>query len=138
MRFGGDSLMVGPSGEVYTVLDEDIEGYAHEEFTHEAIAATVAAGQADVGFGIEAAARRYDEAEEAQLKAAQAEIKAELIANTEAAAARGERALPLALEGPPRGGGASLRALLSRGVAGARSSGRRDGSALPLGRALGR
>jgi predicted amidohydrolase len=28
MRFGGDSLMVGPSGEVYTVLDEDIEGYA--------------------------------------------------------------------------------------------------------------
>ncbi len=39
---------------------EDIEGYAHEEFTHEAIAATVAAGQADVGFGIEAAAVRYD------------------------------------------------------------------------------
>ena len=39
---------------------ESIAGYAHEEFTHEAIAATVAAGQADVGFGIEAAARRYD------------------------------------------------------------------------------
>ncbi len=37
-----------------------IDGYAHEEFTHEAIAATVAAGQADVGFGIEAAAMRYD------------------------------------------------------------------------------
>ena len=39
---------------------ESIAGYAHEEFTHEAIAATVAAGQADVGLGIEAAARRYD------------------------------------------------------------------------------
>lgn len=39
---------------------ESIAGYAHEEFTHEAIAATVAAGQADVGFGIEAAAARYD------------------------------------------------------------------------------
>lgn len=39
---------------------ESIAGYAHEEFTHDAIAATVAAGQADVGVGIEAAARRYD------------------------------------------------------------------------------
>jgi molybdate transport repressor ModE-like protein len=39
---------------------ERIAGYAHEEFTHEAIAATVAGGQADVGFGIEAAAARYD------------------------------------------------------------------------------
>jgi molybdate-binding protein len=39
---------------------ESIAGYAHEEFTHEAIAATIAAGQADVGLGIEAAAARYD------------------------------------------------------------------------------
>jgi molybdate-binding protein len=39
---------------------ESIAGYHHEEFTHEAIAATIAAGQADVGFGIEAAAARYD------------------------------------------------------------------------------
>jgi molybdate transport repressor ModE-like protein len=39
---------------------ESIDGYAREEFTHEAIAAAVAAGQADVGFGIEAAAARYD------------------------------------------------------------------------------
>lgn len=37
---------------------EQITGYHHEEFTHEAIAATVASGQADAGFGIEAAARR--------------------------------------------------------------------------------
>jgi len=39
---------------------EQLAGYHHEEFTHEAIAATVATGQADVGFGIEAAAARYD------------------------------------------------------------------------------
>jgi molybdate transport repressor ModE-like protein len=37
-----------------------IDGYAHEEFTHDAIAAAVASGQADVGFAIEAAAARYD------------------------------------------------------------------------------
>jgi molybdate transport repressor ModE-like protein len=39
---------------------EGIDGYTHEEFTHEAVAATVASGQADVGFGIEAVAARYD------------------------------------------------------------------------------
>ncbi len=39
---------------------ENLAGYAHEEFTHEAVAATVAGGQVDVGFGIEAAAMRYD------------------------------------------------------------------------------
>lgn len=37
-----------------------IDGYAHEEFTHDAVAATVAGGSADVGFGIHAAAARYD------------------------------------------------------------------------------
>lgn len=37
-----------------------IDGYAHEEFTHEAVAATVAGGLADAGFAIEAAAARYD------------------------------------------------------------------------------
>jgi molybdate transport repressor ModE-like protein len=35
-----------------------IHGYAHEEFTHAAVAATVASGMADAGFGIEAAARQ--------------------------------------------------------------------------------
>lgn len=38
----------------------DIPGYAHEEFTHDAVAATIAGGHADAGFGIEAAAARYD------------------------------------------------------------------------------
>jgi putative molybdopterin biosynthesis protein len=36
-----------------------IEGYQTEEFTHLAVAATIAAGMADVGFGIRAAAARY-------------------------------------------------------------------------------
>ena len=39
------------------VQPAQIHGYAHEEFTHAAVAATVATGMADVGFGIEAAAR---------------------------------------------------------------------------------
>lgn len=39
---------------------KDIPGYGHEEFTHDAVAAAVASGQADVGFGIQAAALRYD------------------------------------------------------------------------------
>ena len=38
----------------------DIDGYAHEEFTHDAVAATVAGGSADAGIGIMAAASRYD------------------------------------------------------------------------------
>lgn len=37
-----------------------IHGYAHEEFTHAAVAATVASGMADAGFGIEAAAREQN------------------------------------------------------------------------------
>ncbi|HZV53955.1 MAG TPA: substrate-binding domain-containing protein [Rhodocyclaceae bacterium] len=37
-----------------------IHGYGHEEFTHDAVAATVAGGSADAGFGIMAAAARYD------------------------------------------------------------------------------
>lgn len=36
-----------------------IEGYALEEFTHAAVAATIASGMADAGFGIEAAARQH-------------------------------------------------------------------------------
>lgn len=36
-----------------------IRGYELEEFTHSAVAAYVAAGMADAGFGVEAAARRF-------------------------------------------------------------------------------
>lgn len=38
----------------------DLPGYAHEEFTHDAVAAAVASGKADVGIAIRAAATRYD------------------------------------------------------------------------------
>ena len=37
----------------------DIDGYEQEEFTHTAVAAFVAAGMADAGFGVEAAARQF-------------------------------------------------------------------------------
>lgn len=37
----------------------EIRGYRSEEFTHAAVAATVASGMADAGFGIEAAARQH-------------------------------------------------------------------------------
>jgi molybdate transport repressor ModE-like protein len=37
-----------------------ISGYQNEEFTHAAVAATVASGMADAGFGIEAAARQQE------------------------------------------------------------------------------
>jgi molybdate transport repressor ModE-like protein len=39
---------------------ERISGYAHEEFTHVAVATAVLEGRADVGFGIRAAAARFD------------------------------------------------------------------------------
>jgi putative molybdopterin biosynthesis protein len=37
-----------------------IEGYQNEEFTHLAVAATIAGGRADAGFGIKAAAAEYE------------------------------------------------------------------------------
>jgi hypothetical protein len=42
------------------VQPAQIHGYAHEEFTHAAVAATVASGMADVAFGIVAAAREQE------------------------------------------------------------------------------
>ncbi|MGB5103147.1 MAG: substrate-binding domain-containing protein [Steroidobacteraceae bacterium] len=38
----------------------DLRGYDDQEFTHAAVAATVASGRADVGFGVAAAAAEYD------------------------------------------------------------------------------
>ncbi len=37
----------------------DIHGYANQEFTHSAVAAHIASSMADVGFGVEVAARRF-------------------------------------------------------------------------------
>ena len=41
------------------IVPAALRGYADEEFTHAAVAATVAAGKADVAFGIEAAASQF-------------------------------------------------------------------------------
>ena len=38
----------------------DIQGYAHEEYTHMSVAAAVASGSADTGMGILAAAKALD------------------------------------------------------------------------------
>ena len=46
--------LIGAAG----VRPAQIRGYEVEEFTHAAVAATIASGMADAGFGIEAAARR--------------------------------------------------------------------------------
>jgi molybdate-binding protein len=49
-----------------TMLDEQgldphrISGWPNEEYTHAAVAAYVASGMADAGFGVEAAARQFD------------------------------------------------------------------------------
>jgi molybdate-binding protein len=59
-RGSGTRSMIDQLLAANNLRPESIAGYNHEEFTHEAIAATVATGQADVGFGIEAAAARYD------------------------------------------------------------------------------
>jgi putative molybdopterin biosynthesis protein len=48
-------LLLGESG----IASRDINGYANEEFTHAAVAATIASGAADAGLGVEAAARRF-------------------------------------------------------------------------------
>ena len=41
------------------ITPEQIDGYANEKFTHTAVAATVAAGNADAGLGIYSAAKMY-------------------------------------------------------------------------------
>lgn len=41
------------------IRPEQIAGYENEEFTHAAVAATIASGAADAGLGVEAAARRF-------------------------------------------------------------------------------
>ena len=41
------------------IAERQIQGADREEFTHTAVAAYVAAGMADAGFGVEAAARQF-------------------------------------------------------------------------------
>jgi len=42
------------------IRSQDINGYNNREYTHSAVAAYVAAGMADVGFGVEEAAHRFN------------------------------------------------------------------------------
>ena len=44
----------------YDIGADEIKGYRNEEFTHTAVAALIAAGNADAGMGIYSAARMYD------------------------------------------------------------------------------
>jgi molybdate transport repressor ModE-like protein len=46
--------------EQENIIPNSIEGYQDEEYTHSAVAAHIASGMADVGFGIETAAQRFD------------------------------------------------------------------------------
>jgi putative molybdopterin biosynthesis protein len=50
-----DQLLTGAG-----IRPDSIEGYHNEEFTHLAVAATIASGMADAGYGIKAAAARYE------------------------------------------------------------------------------
>ena len=59
-RGSGTRSMIDQLLAANGLMAADIAGYAHEEFTHDAVATAIASGQADVGFGIQAAATRYD------------------------------------------------------------------------------
>jgi molybdate-binding protein len=54
-RIQFDQLLSGAG-----INPELIDGYLNEEYTHLAVAATVAGGMADAGFGIKAAATQYE------------------------------------------------------------------------------
>ena len=51
---------IGAILEDKEITIDKINGYQEEEFTHTAVAAYVGAGMADVGFGVEAAARQFN------------------------------------------------------------------------------
>lgn len=44
----------------YGISPDEIRGYRNEEFTHTAVAALIAAGNADAGMGVYSAAKMYD------------------------------------------------------------------------------
>jgi molybdate transport repressor ModE-like protein len=55
-RGSGTRLLIDRMLDESSLAGADLLGYEHEEFTHAAVAATVAAGAADAGFGLRAAA----------------------------------------------------------------------------------
>ena len=58
-RGSGTRLLVDQMLADDKIKPSDISGYGKEEFTHRAVAATVASGGADAGFGLRAAAAEY-------------------------------------------------------------------------------
>lgn len=58
-RGSGTRVLVDQLMHAQGVDPGALRGYATEEFTHLAVAATIAAGKADAGFGLEAAARQF-------------------------------------------------------------------------------
>lgn len=59
-RGSGTRLLLDHQLRAAGVSPETIKGYAREEYTHLAVAAAVAAGRADVGLGIQSAARAFN------------------------------------------------------------------------------
>jgi len=58
-RGSGTRLLIDRLAAAEGIRPETLTGYAHEEFTHPAVAATVASGAADAGFGLRAAAAEH-------------------------------------------------------------------------------
>jgi molybdate transport repressor ModE-like protein len=56
----GTRMLINAQLEREGLSPDDLSGFATEEFTHAAVAATVAAGRADAGLGVAAAAAEYD------------------------------------------------------------------------------
>ena len=59
-RGSGTRLLIDSLLDDQAIGPARVVGYANEEFTHAAVAATVASGGAEVGFGLRAAAAKYD------------------------------------------------------------------------------
>jgi molybdate transport repressor ModE-like protein len=58
-RGSGTRLLIERHLESEGIAPASLSGYANEEYTHAAVAATVASGGADAGFGLRAAAAEY-------------------------------------------------------------------------------
>ena len=59
-QFSGTRILLDQLLSLSSINPKNITGYVNEEFTHTAIAAHVASGAADVGFGIQYAANKFD------------------------------------------------------------------------------
>ena len=59
-RGAGTRILCDWLMEQNAVSPKEVDGYYNEEFTHTAVAALIAAGNADAGLGIYSAAKMYD------------------------------------------------------------------------------